>query len=140
MQALTLILLYQVFLGGIRGEKFHQLYSWVGMPDFVNSVFWGFNLGEHNLWWAAAVGIYLFVEVTIDQRAKKEYLKNADIVYRFFFPLFCFALLYALPMVKSLFILTSLVFSTIVVGGIEMLFNMISKDPAEVFGDEDEEG
>ena len=139
VQALTLVLLYQVFLGGIRGEKLQQIYGWVGTPDFINSIFLGFNLGDHSLLWAAAVGAYLFIEVTIGQRARKEFLVNADVVYRFFFPLLVFFTLYALPMVKSLFILTSLVFSTIVVGGIEMLFNVVSKDPAEVFGDDDEE-
>ena len=139
VQALTLVLLYQVFLGGIKGEKMHQLYDWVAVPDFVNSIFLGFNLGERSLLWAAAVGIYLFIEITIEQRGKKEFLMNADVVYKFFFPLFCFALLYMLPMVKSLFILTSLVFSTIVVGGIEMLFNMVNKGPEEVFGEDEEE-
>ena len=42
-------------------------------------------------------------------------------------------------MVKSLFILTSLVFSAIVVGGIEMLFKMLNKGPVDE-DDDDEDG
>lgn len=139
VQALTLVLLYQVFLGGIRGEKLHQLYRWVATPDFVNTIFWSFNLGERSLVWPAAVAIFLFVEITLEQRAKKTFLMNADIVYRFCFPFLVFAMLYILPMVKSLFILTSLIFSTIVVGGIEILFNTLNRGPEDVFSDDREE-
>jgi membrane protein insertase Oxa1/YidC/SpoIIIJ len=139
VQALALVLLYQVFLGGIRGQKLGQLYSWVRHPDFVNTAFLGFDLGARNFLWAAAVGVFLFVEIGLEHRKKKEFLMNSDLVYKYFFPLFCFVVLYMLPMVKSLFILTSLVFSAIVVSGLQALFNMMGDDPNEAKEDENEE-
>lgn len=138
VQALTLVLLYQVFMGGIRGNKLNELYGWVRHPDFVNTIFLSFDIGTRSLIWPAIVAVFLFVEISIEQRRKGALVLNADIVYKYFFPLFVFATLYILPMVKSLFILTSLVFSAIVVGGIEMLFNMMNSAPQEAEDDEDE--
>lgn len=138
VQALTLVLLYQVFLGGIRGNKFSELYSWVRRPDFVNINFLGFDIGAHSLIWPAVVAVFLFVEISFEQRKKGTLVLNPDIVYKYFFPLFVFVTLYILPMVKSLFILTSLVFSAIVVGGIETLFNMINVSLEETEDDEEE--
>lgn len=137
VQALTLVLLYQVFMGGIRGNKLNQLYSWVRRPDFVNTTFLGFDIGTHSLIWPVIVAVFLFVEISIEQKRKGAIILNADIVYKYFFPFFVFVTLYILPMVKSLFILTSLIFSAIVVGGIEMLFNMLDSAPAEA--EEEEE-
>lgn len=126
VQALTLILLYQVFLGGIKGTKMDEIYDWIERPDFVNTVFLGFELGEKNFIWSAAVAILLFIEISLDQRKKKALLLNSDIVYKYFFPLVVFVVLSLIPMVKSLFILTSLIFSAIVVGGVKFLFNFLS--------------
>lgn len=126
VQALTLILLYQVFLGGIKGTKMDEIYDWIERPDFVNTVFLGFELGEKNFIWSAAVAILLFIEISLDQRKKKALLLNSDIVYKYFFPLVVFVVLSLIPMVKSLFILTSLIFSAIVVGGVKSLFNFLS--------------
>jgi len=126
-------------MGGIRGNKFSQLYSWVRRPDFVNVTFLGFDIGSHSLLWPAIVAVFLFVEISWEQRKKKGFLLNADIVYKYFFPFFVFVTLYFLPMAKSLFILTSLIFSVIVVGGVEMLFNMINSAPAEASGEEEKE-
>lgn len=139
VQAVTLILLYQVFLGGIKGEKLHQLYSSVAMPDYVNISFLGFSLGERSMLWAAAVGLFLFIEITLEHRARKQFIMRADIVYKFFFPFFVFLTLSILPMVKSLFILTSLIFSAIVVGGLETLFNFLNQEKVAVKSSEDDE-
>ncbi len=139
VQALTLVLLYQVFMGGIRGNKFNQLYDWVRRPDFVNINFMGFDIGARSLLWPAIVAVFLFVEISWEQRKKKAFLLNTDIVYKYFFPFFVFVTLYFLPMVKSLFILTSLIFSAIVVGGIEVLFKILNKGPVDE-DDDDEDG
>lgn len=136
VQALTLILLYQVFLGGIRGQKLDELYYWVMRPDFVNTVFWGFDLGERSIVWPLIVAAFLFFEISWEQRKKRGMLMNSDIVYRYIFPLFVLITLYILPMVKSLFVLTSLLFSFIVVGGIDALFNSLHRKSA---AEEDEE-
>jgi YidC/Oxa1 family membrane protein insertase len=129
VQAVTLLLLYQVFIGGISGEKFYVLYPSVERPDFVNTKFLGFDLGGHDFFWPTIVALFLFFEISWEHKKKTGVLMNSDVVYKFVFPFFVFITLYILPMVKSLFILTSLVFSFIVVGGIDALFNILHKGP-----------
>ena len=122
IQLLALILLYQVFLGGIN-NKFSDLYQAVPSPDFVNLIFLpikainfsGFDLSQkYELFLPILVGIILYVEIYLNQRKRSETLTNSDVAYRFFFPLFSFAILYWLPAVKSIFILTSMFFTIFV--------------------------
>jgi YidC/Oxa1 family membrane protein insertase len=115
MQALVLVLLYQVFLGGING-KLGDLYFWVARPDFINTKFLGFDLGAtHTLFWSGLVGIVLFLEIFIDYRTKTGGLTKSEVAYMIFFPAACFFILWVLPMAKSIFILTSLFFSFLVI-------------------------
>lgn len=123
IQALVLVLLYQVFLRGITGEKILKiLYPSVSFPGVINTNFYGFDLGaRHDLIWAGIVGIFLLAEIYLKLRKFKDKLDRRDLAYFIFFPVSVFAVLWALPMVKSLFILTSLVFS-VVVNKISRLF------------------
>jgi len=115
VQALILVLLYQVFIGGING-KLGDLYSWVTRPDFINTDFFGFDLGEtKNLFWSGLVGAILFLEIFIDYRSKSTGLTKSEVAYMIFFPAACFFLLWILPIAKSIFILTSLCFSFVVI-------------------------
>ncbi len=114
IQGVVLVVLYQVFMGGINMHKFENLYSWVYVPDYVNTVFFGFDLGQRSIYWSAIVAIILFLEIKFEQDGRKSILQNSEVVYRYAFPFFTFLILYYLPMVKSLFILTSIIFSFIV--------------------------
>ncbi len=114
VQALILVLLYQVFIGGING-KLGDLYSWVDHPDFINTNFLGFDLGIRSLFWSGLVGAVLFLEIFIDYRSRPSGLAKSEVAYMIFFPAACFFLLWILPMAKSIFILTSLIFSMIVI-------------------------
>lgn len=111
IQALVLVLLYQVFIHGITRSKLNVLYSGVDRPEIIYTNFYGFELGVRNVWWAAAVGAVLFVEIYLDQRRRKGLVSRNEQIYAIIFPLMSVLALYALPMVKSLFILTSLAFS-----------------------------
>lgn len=116
IQLVVLILLYQVFLGGINA-KFSALYASVAHPDYVNTMFFGFDLGErYNPWGAGIVAAMLFIEILVEQKERLAYLTNSDVLFRYAFPAATFAALYFLPAVKSLFILTSMIFSLIVAG------------------------
>lgn len=115
LQALVFILLYQVFVGGLKYAEFYELYAWVPRPEFVNTKFFGFDLIAHNAWWALAVGIFLYVEIWLVQRRHKE-VDRGELIYRVAFPLFTALALFALPMVKSLFIMTTMLFSFIFFG------------------------
>jgi membrane protein insertase Oxa1/YidC/SpoIIIJ len=112
VQALILVLLYQVFIGGING-KLGDLYSWVVRPDYINTIFLGFDLGKRSLFWSGLVGIVLFLEIYFDHRGRK--LTKSDVVYQVAFPGAVLFALWILPMAKSVFILTSLFFSFIVI-------------------------
>jgi hypothetical protein len=108
VQLLTLVLLYQVFIGGIRFTPAEELYSWVAAPTKVNTVFFGFDLAAKSLGWAAAVGIILFLEIYSEQKQREHLIRRSDVMYLFLFPIFSVVVLLMLPMVKSLFVLTSM--------------------------------
>ena len=124
IQLLVLLLLYQVFLRGITGEKIIKiLYPSIDFPGVINTNFYGFDLGmTHDFVWSGVVALWLLVEIYFEYgRSKGVVLHKTDLVYFILFPAFVFVALWWLPMVKSLFILTSMVFSAI----ISMLSNLI---------------
>jgi membrane protein insertase Oxa1/YidC/SpoIIIJ len=123
IQALVLVLLYQVFIRGIEGHQIAQfLYPSVQNPNVMNTNFYGFELGmRYDFIWAGAVGLFLLAEIYLRYRRLKRDVKRHDLTYFIMFPLAVFAVLWLLPMVKSLFIMTSLIFS-VVVGSIARLF------------------
>ncbi len=108
-QGVVLVLLYQVFIGGINAQL-GELYPFVTRPEVVNTSFFGFELGSRDVGWAAAVGIVLFLEIVVSLKRRAR-VDRSDLAYLIFFPAFVFGVLWLLPMVKSLFILTSLAFS-----------------------------
>jgi membrane protein insertase Oxa1/YidC/SpoIIIJ len=111
-QVLVFVLLYQVFIHGISGDKIIKtLYSFIDFPGKINTDFYGFNIGlRHNIFWAGIVAIYLFVSIYLGEGSTKK-KDPSKLTYLIFFPLFTFAALWYLPMVKSLFILTTMIFS-----------------------------
>jgi YidC/Oxa1 family membrane protein insertase len=114
IQALVLIVLYQVFMSGIRMNHFDVLYPGITAPDFVFTDFLGTNLGTRNWFWASIVGVWLFIEISAEQRRHKEAVTRPDLFYRIAFPVFSFLALWILPAAKSIFILTSMCFSFII--------------------------
>lgn len=128
VQFLVLVLLYQVFLRGITGDKVIKiLYSFIDYPGKINTIFFGFELGKvHDSLWAGIVAWLLFLEIYIDYKKHKVPLQKQDLAYFFLFPASTFLLLWYLPMAKSLFVLTSMIFS-IIIGQISKLFFKKSK-------------
>ena len=111
IQLLVLIVLYRVFVSGINAQL-SGLYNWVAKPNLpINTNFLGTEIGSHNLWWALAVGVLLYLEISWEQRHVVHLLGSQDAVFRYAFPLFSVVILLILPMVKSLFVLTSMFFS-----------------------------
>lgn len=123
-QILVLVLLYQVFLRGITGEKVMKiLYPVMEYPGKINTIFYGFDLGQvHDFVWPGIVWLILIVEIYFGFKHKKNGLNKADFWYFVLFPAFCFLLLWWLPMVKSLFILTTMTFSVIIHQFSKLLF------------------
>jgi len=123
VQLLVLILLYQVFIGGIRFSSPAELYSWVAPPVAVNTRFLGLDLGmSHNWMWPGIVAVTLFVEIYVEQKQREPLVTKSDVIYLIFFPLFTFAALWFLPIVKSVFILSSMTFTIVVFGFRKAIF------------------
>jgi len=118
IQLLVLILLYQVFISGIFGERLVKvLYPSIGFPGAINNDFFGFNIGEpHSLFWAGLVAVYLMVANLIEKIGSKQW-ERSEAVFFILFPLFVFVVLWLLPIAKALFILTSMIFSDILTLG-----------------------
>ncbi len=114
IQLLVLVLLYQVFMGGIN-RQLGALYPWVERPDTINTAFLGFELGKRSFVWAAGVGLFLFIEIAVSLK-RRVHVERSDMYYLIVFPLFSLCILWYLPMVKSVFILTSLLFSLLLSG------------------------
>ncbi len=115
IQGLVLLLLYQVFVNGITGERMIKtLYSSVDFPGVINTMFFGLDLSEpYGLFLSGAVGIWLMLEIYMGFKGHRKSLSRADLFYFLLLPLSVFLLLWVLPMVKALFILTSLAFSLV---------------------------
>lgn len=117
-QGLVLVVLYQVFVGGFRAFNTtiikQSFYTWVPVPDYVNTYFFGADILNRNFLWAGIVAAVFYLEIRFEQKGKEAILQDADIVYRYVLPIMMFGLLSLLPMAKSLFILTSIVFSFII--------------------------
>jgi len=114
IQLLVLVVLYQVFMGGITNQL-DALYPTVERPETLNTVFLGVELGVRNFWWSLSVGVFLLVEIAVSLK-RRAHVERSDLYYLLLFPTFCFAVLWYLPMVKSLFIMTSLIFSLLLTG------------------------
>lgn len=111
-QLLVLVLLYQVFIRGITGERVIKLlYPWIDFPGKINTDFYGFNIGAaRDTFWSGITALYLFISILLSDGigGKKD---KSKATFLFLFPLVTFTALWFLPMVKSLFILTTMIFS-----------------------------
>lgn len=116
VQLLVLILLYQVFVGGLNArEKYNFIYPLISRPDHIASNFLWFDLSKGNWAISAITGFFLFVEIILSQANRKEILSRRDQWFKILFPLFTIFALVILPSVKSVFILTSILFSIILI-------------------------
>lgn len=134
IQVLVLVLLYQVFLQGITQEKVSRtLYTnLVDYPGPINISFYGFDIGHHNDYvWAGIATAYLIFSLLRAARKQKFWTKS-EMYFLFFFPLFTFFALWYLPMVKSLFILTTMIFTDIIKLVRKMFFPKKETAPVEV--------
>lgn len=122
VQAVVLVLLYQVFIRGVSGERIIRiLYPAVEYPGRINTDWYGFDIGaRHQSLWAGVVAFYLFISIYVSNSQRPAWQKS-DLSYLVLFPLATFAALWYLPMVKSLFILTTMLFSD-TIHGIRLIF------------------
>lgn len=124
IQLVVLVLLYQVFITGTQELQLSKiLYPSVDYPGPINSVFMTidyadsysdriiFDVGERSALWAGLVALVLFFDIFIPLKRSHRSATSADLAYTLLFPIASFLILWYLPMVKALFILTSILFS-----------------------------
>ena|SRR5687767_7513267 len=128
VQALVLVLLYQVFTSGIRFTRYEVLYTWVKTPQDINTMFLGFSLAEPSALWAGIVAVLLFLQIYTVQKQREHLIRRSDVMYLFLFPVFTLVVLMLLPMVKSLFVLTSMLFSMFIFGARKAVFKVPMPD------------
>jgi len=114
--AILFLLLYQIFVGGLRPEKLVHLYAWNFHPDYINTMFLGFDVSK-SLWFLSLIpSLLLFVEIAYEQKKYPHLLNRSEAVYRYLFPIIVFVLLWKLPAIKSVFILTTMLFTLMIKG------------------------
>lgn len=110
-QVILFLVLYRVFLGGVRGKiTIDMLYHYVDYPQVINTDFYGFDASERSMLWAGIVGIVLFLEIWWEAR-RHNGISKKEVWYMILFPLSAFGALSLLPMVKSVFVLTTIFYS-----------------------------
>ena len=115
IQGVVLLLLYQIFITGINAKNNMQLlWPSIPRPDFINTQFLGLNLAEHSAMLAGIVAGYVFAELMIVYWLEKRQPSRKEQIFTILFPAFIFLALALLPSVKSIFVLTSLVVSSII--------------------------
>lgn len=114
VQLLVLILLYQVFIGGINLSS-DVLYPAVRQPQVINTNFFDlFNISERNLALSLIIAILIFLNIRSTQGVRRSLTTRKDAFFLYLFPTFTFLVLYFLPAVKGLFILTSIFLSVVI--------------------------
>ena len=112
LQLLVLVLLYQVFVAGFRSPKSIPLYAWVQEPGAIHTSFFGlFDVAKRNFPFSGFVAVVLFFSIWREQHATRLPLERSQLIFRLLFPIFTFIALAILPSVKSVFILTSMVYT-----------------------------
>jgi membrane protein insertase Oxa1/YidC/SpoIIIJ len=112
IQGLILVLLYQVFVGGINlAEIVDSLYSFVHVPRSVQTFFLGVDVAEKSILLSLIPAALLALTIVIDHGGFKIKWTQRDFGLLIGFPLLTFAILYSLPSVKALFVMSSQLFS-----------------------------
>ncbi len=131
IQGLVLVLLYQVFLAGMSSGKIVPLlYNWNSAPGSMNTIFFGTDIAVRSIWWAAAIAVWLFLDAYIVAKKNDGSVTKGEMIFVITFPLAVFVVMWWLPMVKSLFVLTSLVFSAT----ITLLRRLVMRKKVKIVG------
>lgn len=124
IQLFVLVLLYQVFITGVSSAQLAKiLYPFVEYPGKLNTIFFTittntsdivFDVGQRSVLAAGVVALILFADIGLAFRKSEHKATKSDLFYWIVFPFASFLILWYLPMVKALFILTSILFSYVV--------------------------
>jgi membrane protein insertase Oxa1/YidC/SpoIIIJ len=109
-QVLFLGLLYQVFQSGLHHDPSQLAYFEVETP--IDTTFFGlFDLAAKNWWLPLITGGALYALLSLTTPEPEPGAKLSDVWYVIALPVFMVVILLFLPSAKSLFLLTSILFS-----------------------------
>lgn len=112
VQALVFLILYQIFIHGINlSQVVDALYQFVRVPISINTNFLGIDVAQRSIILSGLCGLLLFANIWLDHQLDNRKWTPADMLFLFGFPAATALVLYLLPAVKSIFILTTMVFS-----------------------------
>lgn len=115
-QVALFIVLYQVFINGVNNERISKdLYPGVSYPGHLSTAFFGYDIAKsHTSFWAGITAVYIFISAIGEGLLRHKSWEKSDLYFLIFFPLSIFCGLWFLPMVKSIFLLTTVVFSDMI--------------------------
>jgi len=115
-QLVFLGVLYQIIQVGLTSIGFHNLYSFVGAPNQINTSFLGFDLTHPSFILSVAASGTLFIERVWEYNEKKEaHLSTLSQKWDpLIIPAVGFIILMLLPSTKAVFAATSVVFSMVI--------------------------
>jgi len=142
IQLIVLLLLYQVFLQGVTGEQLAKtLYSFIQFPGNINTVFYGLDLAlKYDIILPSIVTVWVFFDQYLALRRSEAKATFSDLLRLLLFPIGIFLLLYFIPSVKALFILTSMLFGVIIHRFIRLLIPKGVKKKSAKKSEEKKEG
>ena len=109
-QLLFLALLFQVFQSGLHHDPSELAYF--DVDEAIDTTFFGlFDLSARNWWLPALTAAVTYVLLSLTTPEPEHGAKLSDVWYVIALPVFLFVILLLLPSAKSLFILTSILFS-----------------------------
>lgn len=111
-QVLFIGLLYQVFQSGFHHDPAGLAYFTV--DESIDTTFFGmFDLAQKNWWMPLVTALSMYVLLSVTTPEPEEGAKLSDVWYVIALPVFIFLILLLLPTAKSLFVLTSIMFSVL---------------------------
>ncbi len=109
-QVIFLAILYQVFQSGLHHDPADLAYF--SVDGRIDTTFFGlFDLAERNWWLPLVTAGLLYVLLWLTTPEPEPGAKLSDVWYVIALPVFVFGILLLLPSAKSLFLLTSILFS-----------------------------
>lgn len=114
VQALVFIILYQVFVHGAHlSQIVDVLYSFVKIPLRINTNFLGIDISHRSYILTTLCALVLFGNTWFDHALTNTKWTRSEFAFLFGFPALTFLFLILLPAVKAVFVLSTLLFSDI---------------------------
>lgn len=141
IQLAIILMLYRIFTTGLEGKDFHLLYDFMPHPDVINLMFLGkYDLSHTNNYLNFLQSVMIFVvEVLAAMRSVVPVSRKDKILMQAILPIGSYLIFMFMPAGKKVFIITSLIFSSIYQSikllqdwGNKLMIRLTPKPPEEI--------